>query len=139
MGAYGLAWVRSDAFIRREVKTREKEEQMDAQDAFFNVRQRPKTSTKSASVVADDQRGSCGGIGQSRGKQTGIYSRRNAQAKKTNNAAEKKGKRAMILGANQSQNKQKKSTVRNEQRNQQKKLKRRKRETEREIKIKNSL
>ena len=82
MGAYGLAWVRSDAFIRREAKTREKEEQMDAQDAFFNVRQRPKTSTKSASVVADDQRGSCGGIGQSRGKQTGIYSRRNAQAKK---------------------------------------------------------
>ena len=28
MGAHGLAWGRSDEFIRREAKTREKEEQI---------------------------------------------------------------------------------------------------------------
>ena len=56
-------WVRMDEngcvwmhLYGGKAKTREKEEQMDEQDVFLNARQRPKTRTKSASVVADDQR-----------------------------------------------------------------------------------
>ena len=54
MDAYGLAWLRSNAFIVRDKKTRQKEEQIGEQDVFFNVRQRPKTNRKSVSVVTDD-------------------------------------------------------------------------------------
>ena len=35
MGAYGLVWMWMDAWIRREVKTRQKEGQMGEQDMFF--------------------------------------------------------------------------------------------------------
>ena len=34
MGVYGLVWVRVDALIRKEAKTRQKEEQMGEQDIF---------------------------------------------------------------------------------------------------------
>ena len=37
MGAYGLAWERVDALIRRETKTRQKEEQMGEQDIFSDA------------------------------------------------------------------------------------------------------
>ena len=42
MNAHGLTWVRVDVFLRREAKTRQKEEQMVLQDVFCAVYQRPK-------------------------------------------------------------------------------------------------
>ena len=42
MGAHGLVWMRVDAFIRREAKMRQKEEQMGEQGVFYNVCQRSK-------------------------------------------------------------------------------------------------
>ena len=48
MAVHGLEWVRVDAWIRREAKTRQKEEQMGDQDMFFNAWSRAERRRNSA-------------------------------------------------------------------------------------------
>ena len=83
MGAYGLVWSRLGALIGEGSKNKAKEEHIGDQDVLCNVRQRSKTSRKSPSVIADDQRGSCAGIeGKRAVRRPELIQRTNAQTKK---------------------------------------------------------